>query len=285
MSTLEETAIKVRNLTFTYHESKEPAVKDLNFSVKKGSWFAIIGKNGSGKSTVTRLLNGLLLPDSNESSSIIIDGEKLNEDNVWDIRKKIGIVFQNPDNQFVGATVADDVAFGLENRGIPRKEMIEKVNQSLKEVGMLEYKDSEPSNLSGGQKQRVAIAGILAIEPQILILDESTSMLDPQGKEDIIKLVRKMQCEKKLTIISITHDIEEAERADEILVLKDGRKIIQGTANEVFNQSSIIENAGLKLPLVFDLKKKLSAAGIEIPETITTENELSKYLCQLNSKM
>ena len=277
--------VSFKNVSFTYSESKTPAVKNISFDVKEGSWFTILGHNGSGKSTITRLINGLLVADENSNSSIVIDGDQLNDKNLWEIRSKVGIVFQNPDNQFVGATVGDDVAFGLENRGVPRTEMLKIVDQAIKNVGMEEFITSEPANLSGGQKQRVAIAGILAVKPKILILDEATSMLDPQGRETIIKLVKKMKQKNNLTIISITHDINEVMLADEVLVLNDGIKLLQGRPNDIFENYELIKKIGLDIPFIFKVKLELKKHHISIPQNINSEEKLIEYLCQLNSKM
>ena len=277
--------VSFKNVSFTYSESKTPAVKNISFDVEEGSWFTILGHNGSGKSTITRLINGLLVADENSNSSIVIDGDQLNDKNLWEIRSKVGIVFQNPDNQFVGATLGDDVAFGLENRGVPRTEMLKIVDQAIKNVGMEEFITSEPANLSGGQKQRVAIAGILAVKPKILILDEATSMLDPQGRETIIKLVKKMKQKNNLTIISITHDINEVMLADEVLVLNDGIKMLQGRPNDIFENYELIKKIGLDIPFIFKVKLELKKHHISIPQNINSEEKLIEYLCQLNSKM
>ena len=242
---MSENIISLNHVSFTYSESKVPAVQDISFNVKKGEWFTILGDNGSGKSTITRLINGLLWSDENDADSIIVDGDPLNEQNLWKIRNKVGIVFQNPDNQFVGATVAEDVAFGLENRGVPREQMLSIVDKAIQEVGMSDYKTAEPSNLSGGQKQRVAIAGILAVKPKILILDEATSMLDPRGHDEIISLVKKMKDKNDLTVISITHDINEIMLADHVLILNDGKVIAQGTPKDVFENEKLIDSIGL----------------------------------------
>lgn len=280
-----ENIVTFKNVSFTYREAKKPAVNNISFSIKKGSWTSIVGHNGSGKSTISRLINGLLIPDDNPETEIVVDGIKLSDDTVWDIRNNVGIVFQNPDNQFVGATVADDVAFGLENRGIQRDKMIEIVDTVLKEVNMSDYKNSEPSNLSGGQKQRVAIAGILAIEPKIIILDEATSMLDPQGKEHIIELVKRMKQKNDLTVISITHDINEAANSDQVLVINDGNLVTSGSPNEVFIQTKMINEVGLEEPFIFKLQEKLKAVGIDLPPNLDTEEKLVDALCRLNSKM
>lgn len=277
-------AIEFKNVTFTYPESNNPVLKKINFNVKKGSWTALIGHNGSGKSTISKLINGLLLPDKDSDSEIIVSGMRLNSENVWDIREKVGIVFQNPDNQFVGATVGDDVAFGLENRGVPREEMVKIVKKVLSDVGMLDYINAEPSNLSGGQKQRVAIAGILAVEPEIIILDESTSMLDPNGRDQILKIIKRLMSEKNLTILSITHDIDEANIADDVIVLNDGKILAQDSPVNIFIQAEMLRKIGLDVPFVNKVIAKLNQSGIKIPANIQTKDELKQYLCQLNSK-
>ena len=198
--------IDVKNLSFRYKESQEYYdVKDIMFHVKRGEWLSIVGHNGSGKSTTVRLIDGLLEAESGE---IVIDGQRLTEENVWDIRRQIGMVFQNPDNQFVGATVEDDVAFGLENQGLSRQEMKKRVEEALDLVGMSDFKKREPARLSGGQKQRVAIAGVVALRPAILILDEATSMLDPEGRRELIETVKGIRKDYDMTVISITHDFE-----------------------------------------------------------------------------
>lgn len=277
--------IEVKNVTFTYHEADHPALTDLSFVIKEGSWTAIIGHNGSGKSTLARILNGLLVPDNDDEASVIVNGVRLTDDTVWTVRNDIGIVFQNPDNQFVGATVADDVAFGMENRGVSREEMLETVARVVKQVRMDEFIKSEPARLSGGQKQRVAIAGILAIKPKVIILDESTSMLDPEGKAEVLNLIKQVKDENDLTVISITHDIEEASGADNIIVLNDGQIVQEGTPKEIFQESELLEKLGLAVPFVNQLISKLKSEGIEVPASITNESELTEYLWNLNSNM
>lgn len=277
-------AVEFRNVTYTYAEAKNKTLNNISFKIKKGSWTSLIGHNGSGKSTISKLINGLLLPDENTDSQIYVLGQLLNSSNIWDIREKVGIVFQNPDNQFVGATVGDDVAFGLENRGVSREKMIPRVKQVLKDVGMLDYIDAEPANLSGGQKQRVAIAGILAVEPEIIILDESTSMLDPNGRENVLKIIKQLMKEKYLTIISITHDIDEANMADDIIVLNDGEILDQGSPLNIFSKTEMLSKIGLDIPFTKKLIFKLNENGIEVPQNIKTKEELEHYLCQLNLK-
>ena len=277
--------IKIKNVSFFYPESDAPAIDNISFNVKRGSWTSIIGHNGSGKSTIIRLINGLLVPDESGSPSIEVDGIKLTDDTVWEVRNRVGIVFQNPDNQFVGATVADDVAFGLENRGIPHSEMVKIVPEAIKAVGMSEYANSEPANLSGGQKQRVAIAGILAIKPKIIVLDEATSMLDPEGRNQILSIVQDMKDKYDLTVISITHDIDEANMADQVLVMNDGKLITQGSTKTVFSQVSLLKSIGLDVPFFEQIKEKLQQDAIKLPDNLDSEKELINYLCQLNSKM
>ncbi|WP_290079397.1 energy-coupling factor transporter ATPase [Lactobacillus taiwanensis] len=282
---MKDNIVTVQHLSFTYKDTKHPAVNDVSFNIPKGSWTTLVGHNGSGKSTIARLLDGILLPDENSETLIQIDGITLNEKTMWDIRDKVGIVFQNPDNQFVGATVEDDVAFGLENRQVPRLKMQTIVHDVINRVGMLKFQKSEPQYLSGGQKQRVAIAGILAIGPKLIILDESTSMLDPAGKDKILALIKKVQKENGLTIFSITHDINEASQADQILVLNQGTLLASGSPIEIFKDESLIKSAGLELPLFYKVKNKLIKRGIAVPQEIDNEKKLVNYLCQLNLKM
>ncbi|KJY56308.1 energy-coupling factor transporter ATPase [Lactobacillus melliventris] len=280
-----DSIIKIKNVSFTYPESETPAIDNISLDIKRGSWTSIIGHNGSGKSTIIRLINGLLVPDEKGKPEIEVDGLKLNDDTVWEVRNKVGIVFQNPDNQFVGATVADDVAFGLENRGVSHSEMVKVVPEAIKAVGMSEYINAEPANLSGGQKQRVAIAGILAIKPKIIVLDEATSMLDPEGRDQILSIVQAMKNKYDLTVISITHDIDEANMADQVLVMNDGKLITKGSTKDVFSQVDLLKKLGLDVPFYEQVKAKLLADSVKIPASIDSEKELINYLCQLNSKM
>ncbi len=280
-----DSIIKIKNVSFTYPESETPAIDNISLDIKRGSWTSIIGHNGSGKSTIIRLINGLLVPDEKGKPEIEVDGLKLNDDTVWEVRNKVGIVFQNPDNQFVGATVADDVAFGLENRGVSHTEMVKIVPEAIKAVGMSEYTNAEPANLSGGQKQRVAIAGILAIKPKIIVLDEATSMLDPEGRDQILSIVQAMKNKYDLTVISITHDIDEANMADQVLVMNDGKLITKGSTKDVFSQVDLLKKLGLDVPFYEQVKAKLLADSVEIPASVDSEKELINYLCQLNSNM
>lgn len=282
---MKDNIVTVEHLSFTYKDSKVPAVNDISFSIPRGSWTTLVGHNGSGKSTIARLLDGILLPNDNPNTLINVDGIELTEKKMWDIRDRVGIVFQNPDNQFVGATVEDDVAFGLENRQVTRSKMQTIVHDVLDQVDMLDFQKSEPQYLSGGQKQRVAIAGILAIGPKLIILDESTSMLDPAGKTKILNLIRELQNKNGLTIFSITHDINEAVQADQMLVLNQGKSLASGSPRKIFENEALIKSAGLELPLFYKVKNGLIKEGIHIPQEVNSEEKLVKYLCQLNSKM
>ena len=270
--------IDVKNLSFRYKESQEYYdVKDITFHVKRGEWLSIVGHNGSGKSTTVRLIDGLLEAESGE---IVIDGQRLTEENVWNIRRQIGMVFQNPDNQFVGATVEDDVAFGLENQGLSRQEMKRRVEEALDLVGMLDFKKREPARLSGGQKQRVAIAGVVALRPAILILDEATSMLDPEGRRELIETVKGIRKDYDMTVISITHDLEEVAMSDRVLVMKKGS--IESTSNprELFSRNDL-DQIGLDNPFANQLKHSLSQNGYDLPKNYLTESELEDKLWEL----
>ncbi|MCR3905956.1 MAG: energy-coupling factor transporter ATPase [Tenericutes bacterium] len=241
--------IKVSDLSFSYNANDE-ALRNVSLEIPKGSWVSILGHNGSGKSTLSKLMVGLLSPSSGQ---IYIDDMLLNDENLSKIRKMIGIVFQNPDNQFVGVTVRHDIAFGLENQNIPHDKMVEKINHYATLVGMEDYLSKEPHHLSGGQKQRVAIAGALAMEQDILILDEATSMLDPEGTRDIVSLIKRLNKELKKTIITITHDLSFAAQSDHLIVLKDGELILEGTPKEVFTQEELLKSSHLELPFELSL--------------------------------
>ena len=270
--------IDVKNLSFRYKESQEYYdVKDITFHVKRGEWLSIVGHNGSGKSTTVRLIDGLLEAESGE---IVIDGQRLTEENVWNIRRQIGMVFQNPDNQFVGATVEDDVVFGLENQGLSRQEMKKRVEEALDLVGMLEFKKREPARLSGGQKQRVAIAGVVALRPAILILDEATSMLDPEGRRELIEIVKGIRKDYDMTVISITHDLEEVAMSDRVLVMKKGEIESTSSPRELFSRNDL-DQIGLDDPFANQLKQSLSQNGYDLPENYLTESELEDKLWEL----
>ena len=270
--------IDVKNLSFRYKENQEHYdVKDITFHVKRGEWLSIVGHNGSGKSTTVRLIDGLLEAESGE---IVIDDQRLTEENVWNIRRQIGMVFQNPDNQFVGATVEDDVAFGLENQGLSRQEMKKRVEEALDLVGMLDFKKREPARLSGGQKQRVAIAGVVALRPAILILDEATSMLDPEGRRELIETVKGIRKDYDMTVISITHDLEEVAMSDRVLVMKKGEIESTSSPRELFSRNDL-DQIGLDDPFANQLKHSLSQNGYDLPENYLTESELEDKLWEL----
>ena len=268
--------IEIKNLNFSYDQTQD-VVKDVSFVVEKGSYTTLIGHNGSGKSTIAKLIIGLL---EKEKGSILIDGEELSLETIEVIRRKIGIVFQNPDNQFIGATVRDDIAFGLENHQVDPSAMDEIIETYAHEVGMSEYLDHEPTRLSGGQKQRVAIAGILSMKPDILILDEATSMLDPEGKEDINKLVKQLHKENNMTILSITHDVEEVLKSDHVIVMYEGRIVKDGTPSEVMKNEEELIRLKLAAPYSIRLANELKKLGINVKHAWDMEGMVDE-LCQL----
>ena len=270
--------IEVKDLSFRYKEDQDYYdVNNVSFHVKRGEWLSIVGHNGSGKSTTIRLIDGLLEAESGE---IWIDGQLLSSENVWDLRRQIGMVFQNPDNQFVGATVEDDVAFGLENQGLPREEMKKRVAESLELVGMLDFKKREPARLSGGQKQRVAIAGVVALRPAILILDEATSMLDPEGRRELIQTVQEIRKDHQMTVVSITHDLEEVAMSDRVLVMKKGQVESTSSPRELFSRDDL-DQIGLDEPFTNQLRESLREAGYQLPDGYLTEGELEDKLWEL----
>lgn len=274
--------IKVKNIRFKYSDDNDHYTLDnVSFHVKQGEWLSIVGHNGSGKSTTARLIDGLLVA---ESGQIVIDGQELTEDNVWDIRSKIGMVFQNPDNQFVGATVEDDVAFGLENKGVPYEEMKERVEEALSFVGMSDFKDREPARLSGGQKQRVAIAGVVAMRPSILILDEATSMLDPEGRSELIEAIKNIRHQYKMTVLSITHDLDEVAMSDRVLVLKEGQVESISTPSELFDRGEALIDLGLDRPFTSILAQALTHQNLIDSLGYVTEKELVNQLWESLSK-
>lgn len=275
--------ITLENIMYRYNNDQENNIlDDISFTIEKGEWVTIIGANGSGKSTLVKTLNGLNVP---QNGNVIIDGLVLNEENIWAIRQKVGMVFQNPDNQFVGSTVADDVAFGLENIGMPRDEMIVKIDQALQQVGMQNFKMHEPARLSGGQKQRVAIAGILALAPDIIVLDEATSMLDPKGRAEVLATVQAIKEENNLTVISITHDLNEAAQADRIFVMEKGQIKYENKPEEIFKLGDHLVELGLNVPFVEQLKTALINRGLELPDEYMTEERLVEYLWKSDLKM
>ncbi|MFS7004342.1 energy-coupling factor ABC transporter ATP-binding protein [Carnobacterium maltaromaticum] len=277
-----EKIIKLDDISYKYHPNEEvEALKNVSLSIEKGEWVAIIGHNGSGKSTLAKTINGLLAPTN---GTVTVGNQLLTEQTVWDVRRMVGMVFQNPDNQFVGSTVQDDVAFGLENSGVPRDEMVKRVTDAIDKVKMSDFIEKEPARLSGGQKQRVAIAGVVALRPDIIILDEATSMLDPQGRQEVLATVKAIKEEENLTVISITHDIDEAASANRILVMKNGQLIREGTPQEIFSFGDELIEMGLDLPFPEKLKSALKKRNIDVPKDYLTEEGMVDWLWTLLSK-
>lgn len=275
--------ITVNNIKYKYNiDDDHLALNDVSFSVNQGEWLSIVGPNGSGKSTLAKTLNGLIAP---QEGSVQVDGLDLTMENVWDIRQRVGMVFQNPDNQFVGATVQDDVAFGLENLGVPRPEMIERIEHALAQVGMTDFAEKEPARLSGGQKQRVAIAGIVALKPKIMILDEATSMLDPRGRREVLQTVKEVKERENLTVLSITHDVDEAAASDRVLVMKSGQIIDHDKPEAIFSQTKNLMSYGLDVPFPERLKQALAQENIKVPDNYLTKEGLIDWLWTSVSKM
>ena len=276
MKELTQPVISIKNIHFNYQDQDtREALSDVSLDVYEGEWLAIIGHNGSGKSTLAKMMNGLLEASSGE---IYIDGQLLTEESVYEARRKVGMVFQNPDNQFVGTTVEDDIAFGLENIGMPRDEMIEKINASLEMVRMSQFKEKEPARLSGGQKQRVAIAGMIALAPKVVILDEATSMLDPQGRYEVISTIQQLHKEKGITVISITHDLDEAAQADRVLLMEGGKVNRIGKPSEIFEMGTELVDKGLDVPFSEKLKAVLKEKGLNVPSEYLDEEGLVEWL-------
>ena len=270
--------------TFETEEGKTfDALKDVTAQIKKGEFTAIIGTNGSGKSTLARHLNALLLPTEGE---LIVEGMRTSDaGRVWDIRPKVGMVFQNPDNQLVAAVVEEDVAFGPENLGVPPEEIRERVDLALEKVGMTSYRKQAPSMLSGGQKQRVAIAGVLAMKPDCIVLDEPTAMLDPKGRKEVMDTIHELNKTEGITIVLITHFMEEAVTADHILVIDRGVLKMEGTPREIFSQADKVTEIGLDVPVPADLARRLRKKGMAVSEKCMTDEELGEALCPFVSKM
>ena len=276
MKGLPQPVISIKNIHFNYQDQDtREALSDVSLDVFEGEWLAIIGHNGSGKSTLAKMMNGLLEASSGE---IYIDGQLLTEETVYEARRKVGMVFQNPDNQFVGTTVEDDIAFGLENIGMPREEMVQKINASLEMVRMTKFKEKEPARLSGGQKQRVAIAGMIALAPKVVILDEATSMLDPQGRFEVISTIQQLHKEKGITVISITHDLDEAAQADRVLLMEGGKVNRIGKPSEIFEMGTALVDKGLDVPFSEKLKAILKEKGLNVPNEYLDEEGLVEWL-------
>ena len=275
---MKEAIIRLKDVVFEYEDSQRPAVDHVTLDVKEGEFLAVLGRNGSGKSTLARLLNALMMPTAGE---IEVDGIVATEDNPYDVREVCGMVFQNPDNQIVATVVEEDCAFGLENRGVPSAEIRRRVDEALKEVGMQDRALSSPSMLSGGQKQRIAIAGVLAMRPKIIVFDESTAMLDPVGRKDIFSIAKRINREEGITVIWITHFMEEAVQADRLVVMDQGKVELVGEAREVFSNVDEVLQLGLDVPEMMKLSHKLRKAGVEIPADVLTVEEMAVELCRL----
>ena len=281
-------AIELENVVFSYRKEGEenrdifeqPAVNGVSFSVGEGEFVALVGHNGSGKSTIARLLNGLLQP---QSGRVLVFGESTAEEKkLFEIRKNLGVVFQNPDNQMVATIVEDDIAFGPENVGLPREEIVKRVDFALRAVGMEEFRETAGQRLSGGQKQRIAIAGVLALMPKVMVLDESTAMLDPKGRKEVLEVIRRLNKEFHITVVHITHFMEEAAEADRIIVLNSGKLELDGTPREVFANYEKLREIGLDVPVAKTLEVLLAARGVEVGDCIFHE-ELVEKLCRLKS--
>ena len=273
--------IEIKNLVYEYEEADHPAVGGVDLTIEKGEFVAVLGHNGSGKSTMAKCLNGLFQPTSGD---VVIDGMNTKvEEDIWKIRARAGMVFQNPDNQIVATIVEEDVAFGAENLAVEQEELRRRVDDALAAVEMTEYKDDQPHKLSGGQKQRVAIAGILAMNPDYIILDEPTAMLDPRGREEVMKTILRLNKEEGKTIILITHFMSEAVQADRVAVMEEGKLVLEGSPREVFNQVDTMKSLGLDVPQVTELAARLKAAGVPLPDGILDREEFVDALCRASA--
>ena len=271
--------IEIKDAVYKYDEESEDVLHGVSLTVKKGEFLCILGHNGCGKSTLAKLINGLYQPTSGQ---VLVNGmDTKDEDKILSIRSLAGMVFQNPDNQMVATIVEEDVAFGPENLGVPQQELRARVDEALKTVNMFQFKDSAPHRLSGGQKQRIAIAGILAMEPQIIIMDESTSMLDPKGRREVLETVHRLNKEKGITVVFITHFMEETVNADRIIVMGDGVIKMEGTPKEIFSQEEKIKELTLEVPPITKMAQQLNEKGLNITRNILTFEELFDSLCQL----
>ncbi len=276
--------VEFHNVTFCYdadegEQQPEPAIRDFTFNVKKGEFVAVLGHNGSGKSTVAKLSNSILIP--NEGKVLVKGMDTANEDLSYEIRKTVGVVFQNPDNQIVASIVEEDVAFGPENLGLPREEIRKRVDDSLKAVGMYEYRHHEPHKLSGGQKQRVAIAGIIAMRPECIFLDEPTAMLDPKGRKEVMDTVIKLNKEYGMSVVFITHFMEEAVLADRVAVIDNSRLLLEGTPKEVFKQEDLLRSVGLDIPQITNLAREMKKSGVKVDDSVLTLNEFVENITAL----
>ena len=276
--------VEFHNVTFCYdadegEQQPEPAIRDFTFNVKKGEFVAVLGHNGSGKSTVAKLSNSILIP--NEGKVLVKGMDTADEDLSYEIRKTVGVVFQNPDNQIVASIVEEDVAFGPENLGLPREEIRKRVDDSLKAVVMYEYRHHEPHKLSGGQKQRVAIAGIIAMRPECIFLDEPTAMLDPKGRKEVMDTVIKLNKEYGMSVVFITHFMEEAVLADRVAVIDNSRLLLEGTPKEVFKQEDLLRSVGLDIPQITNLAREMKKSGVKVDDSVLTLNEFVENITAL----
>ncbi len=278
-----ENIIRIENLVFEYSKETEEgqvsvrAVDDVSFEIEKGSFTAIIGKNGSGKSTLAKNLNGLLVPTS--GVIYVGDFDTKDDEHIWDVRQTAGMVFQNPDNQLVSAIVEDDVAFGPENLGVPPEEIRKRVDKALEDVNMGAFKKKAPHLLSGGQKQRIAIAGVVAMKPQCIIFDEPTAMLDPKGRKEIMAIIDELHAEG-ITVVLITHFMEETVNADRLIIMNEGKVLLDGAPEEVFSHRDLIRSVNLDVPLMAELAARLREQGVDVPENIITEEKMVEFICQ-----
>lgn len=290
--------IRFENISYSYEDGEEEfeskqeqnkrlnridyAVENVNFSIKKGEFVAIVGRNGSGKSTLARTMNALLIPSE---GTVWVNGiDTKNDEKIWEIRSCVGMVFQNPDNQIIGTSVEEDVAFGLENIGVPREEMIEKISRALETVRLQDERKTEPHLLSGGQKQRCAIAGIIAMQPECIVLDEATAMLDPIGRREVMALVKKLNKENNITIVHITHHMDEVSQADRVVLIDNGKVMADTTPRKLFSDVKLVKEAGLEVPQITALMYNLRQNGIDVPENIITEEEGIAVLSELLKK-
>lgn len=279
-------AIKLENVSFSYIQGDNieiPAIKNVSLSIEEGSFVALVGHNGSGKSTLAKLLNGLFLPS--EGVVKVFGVDTADDDQIFHIRSNVGMVFQNPDNQMIASVVEDDVAFGPENLGIPREEIRERVDWALERVGMSDYAKATPFKMSGGQKQRVAIAGILAIKPRVLVLDESTAMLDPEGRREVLAVAKELNEKEKMTVILITHYMDEAVNADRVLVMNDGEVVMDDKPINIFSQYQKLKDYQLDAPIVTEIAHSLRDSGLTVKSNIINDKELVEEVCQLLSKI
>ncbi|WP_082235744.1 energy-coupling factor ABC transporter ATP-binding protein [Halobacillus massiliensis] len=277
---MEKSEIEFRNVSFRYQEEGPWVLRNVSFTIPSSEWVAVIGHNGSGKSTIAKLMNGLLFPQEGE---IFVNGTKVSRETVWDIRKNVGMVFQNPDNQFVGTTVRDDVAFGMENHGLVREVMAKRIKESLSAVKMTDYELHEPHRLSGGQKQRVAIASVLAVSPKYIILDEATAMLDPKGRKEIMNTILDVKEQRELSLITITHDLQEVTKADRVLVMNKGEVWMSTAPRELFAEKEKLVEIGLDTPFVAKLAGELNSAGLSLSREPLNHQELLEELWTLRS--